>query len=101
MDAIAELSQEERVRRRQVRTDAELFVQLLKHPAWPRYMALIETVAQNHHTAVMKPVESVLESTRIEYHKGVLNGLSAASMLPQMKIQEAHELRPVSRDEEE
>lgn len=99
MDAKTELSQDERMRRRQVRTDAELFGELLKHPGWGRYLSMVEAVAQNHHTAIMKPVESLLEMPRVEYNKGVLSGLSLASALPQMKIQEAHDL--VRRADEE
>lgn len=100
MDAKTELSQDERMRRRQVREDAELFGELLKHKGWPRYMALVEAVAQNHHAGVMKPVENILESAKIEYHKGVLTGLSAAASLPQMKINEAHDLVRRAQEEE-
>ena len=92
METAEELARDERAKRRQIREDAELFGALLAHRGWGRYMALVEAVAQNHYAAVMRPLESVLEVTKIEHAKGVLSGLSLATSLPQMKIRESQEL---------
>lgn len=99
MDAVNELELKQRQERQQIRKDAELFGELMKHPGWPRYMALIEAVAQNYHAAIMKPIESSLEVTKVEFAKGALSGISLAAQLPQMKIREAHESRREAAEE--
>lgn len=71
---------------------------LMKHPGWARYTALIEAVAQNHYTAVMKPLDNVMLCVASEYAKGTLNGLTLAASLPSAKIREADEL---TRNEDE
>jgi len=100
MDVVNDIELKQREERRQVREDAELFAGLIAHKGWPRFIALIDAVAQNHHAAVMKPLENVLESTKVEFAKGVLSGLSLAATLPHMKMREALELRPADSDEE-
>jgi hypothetical protein len=101
MDVVNEIEVEQRAHRRQVRTDAELLADLMKHKGWPRYMALLEAVAQNHHVAIMKPLENVHEVTKMEFAKGVLNGLSLAAAMPGLKIKEAQELVRANSDDEE
>ena len=64
-------------------------------------MALAEMVCQNYHSAVMKPVESLLEAPRVEFNKGALSGLSLALSLPGMKIKEAHDSGALREDERE
>jgi DNA-binding FadR family transcriptional regulator len=99
MDTINEIEAAQRAAQRQIREDAELFGQLMKHKGWPRYMALVEAIAQNYHSTIMKPLDSVLEATKPEFAKGVLSGLTLATAIPQLKINEAHELRRPSEDE--
>lgn len=98
-DAKQELASDERARRREIRSDAELFEGLVAHPGWKRYLALIETVGQNFHSNVMKPMENSFEAVKVEYAKGALIALSLAASLPSAKIREAAELR--NTDEEE
>lgn len=93
MDTINELERAQRNERRQIKEDAELFGALLAHRGWPRYMALIEAIAQNYHGTIMKPLDNVLEATKVEFAKGVLSGLTLATAIPGMKIHEAHEMR--------
>lgn len=99
-DAVSEIEAKQRADRRQIRTDADLMIQLLKHPAWARYLALIEAVGQNFHTRLMTPMENSFEAVKMEHAKGALIALSLAAQLPSAKIREAEELRSASRDEE-
>ena len=101
MDAVTnEIAQEERVRNQQVRKDAELFNTMLNSEAWKRLILMVETVAQNYHANIMKPLDSSLEVTKMEYNKGVLSGLTLATALPSMKIKEAHDLARRAATEE-
>jgi hypothetical protein len=101
MNTVEDIEKQQRAERQQIRSDAELLKQLVAHKGWPRYLALIERVAQNHYANVMKPVDNLLESTRVEYAKGILGGLTAATSLPAMKIREAQELTKTSPGAEE
>jgi hypothetical protein len=101
MDSVNEIAKKQREERRQIEKDADLFAQMMASEAWKRYIALIESVAQNYHAVIMKPLESVLEVTKTENAKGILSGLTLASALPGMKIKEAHELRPAPDEEDE
>ena len=89
-----EIAAKQREERRQILADSDMLAALMKSPAWGRYMALVEAVAQNYHATIMKPIDSVLESVKVEFAKGVLSGLSLATSLPQMKLTEAKQLRP-------
>ena len=97
---ITDIELQQRMDRRQIREDAELFGELLKHKGWTRYMSLVENVAQNYHTALMKPLDNIMEATKPEMAKGVLTGLTLATALPNLKIREAHELRHREDDTE-
>lgn len=99
MDTMSDIAARQREDRAKIRSDADLFVELMKHPGWPRYTELIQTVAQNYHVTIMKPLESILEAGKIEFAKGALSGLSLAAQLPSMKINEARELRREADDE--
>jgi len=99
MDVINELEVKQRLERRQVREDAELFAELMKHKGWGRYMALVESIAQNYHATIMKPLDNVMEVTRPEFAKGVLSGLTLATAIPQLKINEAHEIKRATDEE--
>jgi hypothetical protein len=101
MDTINEIERKQRADRAQIRKDAEAFAALMAHPGWGRYMALVESIGQNYHASIMKPLESVLEATKVEFAKGVLSGLSLATAIPQLKINEAHELRRHDDDDSE
>jgi len=100
-DAQREIELQQQKDRSQVKSDAELFQGLIKHPGWPRYIALIEAVSQNYYKKVMQPVENVMLCTTTEHAKGALTGLSLAAQLPSAKIREAEELRRPSEDDEE
>ena len=100
MDTVNEIERQQRAERAQIKSDAELFDDLMKHKGWQRYMSLIETIAQNYHASIMKPLENVMEATKPEFAKGVLSGLSLATAIPNLKIREAHELRRAAEDEE-
>jgi hypothetical protein len=99
MDAVNEIERKQRAERAQVREDAELFADMMKHKGWGRYMALVESIAQNYHSTIMKPLDNVMEATKPEFAKGVLSGLSLATAIPQLKINEAHELRRATDEE--
>jgi hypothetical protein len=99
--AINEIEVEQRAQRRQIRSDAELLGDLMRHKGWPRYMSLIEAVGQNYHVKIMQPIENVMEATKCEFAKGVLSGLSLATAMPSLKIKEAQELTRVNADNEE
>jgi hypothetical protein len=99
MDSRNEIELQQRQQRRQIREDAELFGELMKHKGWPRYISLIETIAQNYHGTIMKPLDNVMEATKPEFAKGVLSGLTLATAIPGLKIQEAHQLSPQRDDE--
>lgn len=101
MDTVNEIERKQRAERAQIRSDAELFDELMKHKGWIRYMSLIETIAQNYHASIMKPLENVMETTKTEFAKGVLSGLSLATAVPNLKIREAHELRREASQEDE
>jgi hypothetical protein len=100
MDAIDDIERKQREERIQVRKVAELFESLMAHPGWPKYIALVETIGQNYHGTIMKPLENVFEATKIEFAKGVLSGLSLATAIPRLKINEAQELRRSAPEEE-
>ena len=100
MDSVNEIELQQRAQRRQIREDAELFGELMKHKGWARYITLIETISQNYHNTIMKPIDNVLEATKPEFAKGVLNGLTLAIAIPSLKIREAHELNPQRADDE-
>jgi hypothetical protein len=99
MDTIDDIESKQRRERQQIRDDAELFEDLMRHKGWRRYLAMVEIVAQNYHATVMKPLETLLEMPKTEFAKGALTGLSLATQLPIMKIREAVELRRPSEDE--
>jgi hypothetical protein len=99
MDALDDIERKQRGDRAAVRSDAEAFEAMMKSPAWKRYVALVEAVAQNYHGAIMKPLETVHEVTKMEFAKGVLSGLSLATSLPAMKIKEAGELHGGDEDD--
>jgi hypothetical protein len=101
MTTVDEIDRKQREERQTIRRDAELLGELMGHRGWPRYMALVESVAQNYHATIMKPMEHVLEVTKMEFAKGALSGLSLATSLPQLKIREAEELRRTSPGAEE
>lgn len=100
MDTVEEIGSEQRAQRRQIKEDADLMAMLVKHPGWPRFMAMIETVAQNFNARLMAPMENMLEATKMEFAKGALTGLSLAAQLPHAKIREAKELSKNTDDEE-
>jgi hypothetical protein len=91
-DTRNEIESEQRSQRRQIREDAELLAGLMKHPGWPRYIALIEAVGQNFYHEAMMPLENLMLATKMEYAKGALKGLTLATSLPSAKIREASEL---------
>jgi len=93
-----DLQSEQRAQRAEVLKDADLLRQLIAHPGWPRYLALIEAVGQNFHQTAMKPLKNVFEVTEGEYAKGALNGLTLAATLPHSKIAEAETLRNPSNE---
>ena len=99
--AVDEIERKQREERQQIRSDAELFEAMMKHRAWPRYMALVERIAQNYHNIIMKPLDSVFEATKPEHAKGVLTGLTLATAVPGLKIREAQELRSADADADE
>lgn len=100
-DAAHDIEAQQRIDRRQVRDDAEVFESLIKHPGWPRFLAMIEKVGANYHATVMRPLENTFEAVKPEFAKGALTGLSLAAQLPSAKIREAAELKKQSTDEEE
>lgn len=100
-DAQEEIESAQRSERAQIKSDAEVFQSLLKHPGWPRYIAMIEAVSQNFYKAAMKPLENVMLVTTTEHAKGALTGLSLAAQLPSAKIREAEELKRPSETNEE
>ena len=98
--AINEIEMQQRAQRRQIKEDAELFNDMMKHKGWGRYMALVEAISQNYHTTIMQPLENIMQATKPEFAKGVLNGLTLAIAIPSLKIREAHELNPQRADDE-
>jgi hypothetical protein len=94
-----EIESDQRKQRRQIREDAELMETLVKHPGWPRYLAMIEAVGQGFQQKIMAPLESVLEATKPEFAKGALTGLSLAAQLPHAKMREAKELSRTDDEE--
>lgn len=100
-DAVHDIEAQQRADRRQIREDAELFAGLIKHPGWPRLLAMIEKVGSGYHATVMKPLDNTFETVRVEFAKGALTGLSLAAQLPSAKIREAQELKANTDDEKE
>lgn len=96
-----DIASDERVRTRTIKQDAELFQTLVKHPGWPRYLAMIEQVGNNFQNKLMEPLGNALESVKTEHAKGALTGLSLAAQLPSLKIREAQELKKPSEMDEE
>jgi hypothetical protein len=97
-----DIAAQQRIDTQEVKQDAELFQTLLKHPGWPRYLAILEKVGNNFHTKLMEPLENSFQSVKTEFAKGALTGLSLAAQLPSLKIKEAAELRkPTDKDDEE
>ena len=97
--AMDEIERQQREDRQRIRSDAEALTALMAHGGWKVYMRLVEAVAQNYHGAIMKPIDSALESVKVEFAKGVLSGLSLATSLPTMKVTEAKSLSPAGDDE--
>lgn len=87
-----ELEADERARRREIKDDAELFKMLLKHPAWPRYMEMLEKIGNNFNQRLMTPLQNSFESVKTEFAKGALTGIQACASLPHAKIKEAADL---------
>lgn len=92
MSAEKEILDQQRVQARQVREDAELLEGLMLHKGWPRFKALVESVAQNYYVTAMKPLETLDGAVKAEYAKGTLNGLTLAASLPHLKMKEAQDL---------
>ena len=100
MDTIGEIEVAQRAERVTIKNDAELLQGLVKHPGWPRYLALIEAVAQNYNDTLNQPLNNLWEVTKSEFAKGALKGLTLAATLPSIKIREANELtRNTEQDE--
>jgi hypothetical protein len=92
-ETVKELTSEERMRRQELRSDAEVFQTLIKHPGWPRYMAMIEKVGNNFNIRIMQPLPNMDAALGAEHAKGALYGLSLAAQLPSAKIREAADLK--------
>ena len=88
-----EIGADQRKAQREIHEDAALLAELIRHPGWTRYRALIEAVAQNYHKTAMEPIGNVFEVTKGEFAKGALMGLTLAAALPSAKIQEAAEFK--------
>jgi len=100
-DVVDDIDARQRMERQALRSDAEQFASMITHKGWARYLQMIDAVAQNYHKQLMTPVESLLETPKMEFAKGVLSGLSLAAALPQMKMNEARELLPPQPYEED
>ncbi len=98
---IEEIEVAQRAERVSIKNDAELLQGLVKHPGWPRYLALIEAIAQNYNKEAMRPLENVWEVTKGEFAKGALMGLTLAAAAPSAKIREANELTRNTEHEDE
>lgn len=96
-----DIASQQRIERQQIKQDAEVLQSLIKHPGWPRFMALIEKVGNNYQTEIMRPSQNSLELVKMEFAKGALTGLSAAAHLPSAKIKEAAELTEPHEPEDE
>lgn len=88
-----ELASEARAKSREIKDDAELFKMLIKHPGWPRYLALIEQVGNNFNQKLMAPLENSFQCVKTEFAKGALTGIQACASLPYAKIKEAADLK--------
>lgn len=97
--AVNEIERKQRAERVQIREDAELFNDLMKHRGWARYLTLVESIAQNYHVTIMAPLANVMEATKPEFAKGVLSGLTLATAIPNLKIHEAQGMRSQADDE--
>jgi hypothetical protein len=96
--AVDEIERKQRAERIQIRADAEMLADLMKHQGWARYLALVEAIAQNYHANLMAPLQNVMEATKTEFAKGVLSGLTLATAIPNLKIHEAQTLRQVDEE---
>lgn len=87
--AANEIASEQRMENERLRSDALLMDQLMRHPAWKRYITMIEGISQNFVQTALTPLENFLEMPKAEAAKGTLKGLSLAAQLPAAKIREA------------
>jgi hypothetical protein len=71
MDTVNEIERKQRAERQQIRSDAELFDDLMKHKGWARYMSLVRAIAQNYHASIMKTLGTSWRRPR-RVAKGVL-----------------------------
>lgn len=92
-ETVDEIAAEERKRRAQLKSDAEVFQMLIKHPAWPRYISMLEQIGNNFNQRLMQPLENSFQSVKTEFAKGALTGIQAAASLPHAKIKEAADLK--------
>lgn len=78
----------------------ELFMLLLKHPAWPLYVTLLDSKIQAFADAVMSPASSVDGAVALEYVKGAMSGLIIARDLPSITVAAMKAAIPASGEDE-
>jgi hypothetical protein len=68
------------------RARKEAFEALVKHPAWKMYQDLLNNMANDRGSLLLRPAGSVDMAIGMEFVKGTMNGLLLARDLPMLVI---------------
>ena len=83
------------------RERAEMFIAMLKTPAWQEYVSLLEAALQSKADLILAPGNSVDGLIALEYVKGAMSGLVLARDLPSVTISAMDQLRRDRAEPEE
>ena len=75
------------------RERAEMFVSMVKGPAWREYISLLEAKIQGFADVILAPSPSIDALVGLEYIKGTMSGLILARDLPSVTIAAMEQLR--------
>lgn len=106
MNGDTELEREARAIAQKDRERAEGLEMLLKHPAWPLYVELLEAALERRGALLMEPLPAneLNAVERSEHNKGAMYGIAFAKDLPRVTVAMAQEQRksePASEDDDE
>jgi hypothetical protein len=98
---VEELLRNARAADRIDRERAEMFVSMVKSPAWREYISLLEAKIQGFADVILAPSQSIDALLGLEYIKGAMSGLILARDLPSVTIAAMEQLRQERREDDQ
>ena len=96
---VEELLKNARLADRIDRERAEMFVSMVKSPAWKEFVSLLDSKIQVFADTILAPGGSVDALIGLEYIKGAMSGLILARDLPSVTIAAMEQLRQERRED--